>query len=330
MKDLQLDMQPRTGGDITQYIPSSLSLATERTSQPATLTGEIPVLDGKIPEIGSVVRLTVDGQHIFYGYLFSLTVNRYGILTFTAYDQLRYLKGNYTGYFKTGCEPKDIINEIAMFYSLKVGELATTGYTARRLMVEDECCLDAIQKQIDLATIKTKKVWTFYDDNGALTLKSAEDMVADVYLSTDNFCTDYELTIDIDSDTYNAVALYRPSSSKLGRRLVTAPPQGEQNENMQKWGVLFLYESADEDMNSNQMEERAKNMLALKNRPVKTLRIVARGVVGLRAGMMVTLNFPDLPTISRRQQVVLDSVTHDFTDSDHTMQLETKTLWMDS
>jgi hypothetical protein len=72
-------------------------------------------------------------------------------------------------------------------------------------------------------------------------------------------------------------------------------------------------------------------MLEMKNRPLKTMNISALGVVGLRAGMVITIHFPSLDDeISKRQMVILDSVEHKFEDCNHTMEIETRTFWRDS
>lgn len=325
MNTLDLEIEPAVGGEWYKFAPSSLSLKTERMGTPATLTGEIPDFGSIAPDMGATVRLTVDGVVIFYGRLFACTVDRWGVLQFTAYDLLRYLKGNFSWY-ERGLTVEKLIQIVAKTYDIPLGDIAKTGYTALCRTIQDECALDAIQAMIDLATVKTKKIWVLFDDCGKLCLRAAEDMTSDVIIGTGSLATDYSLSIDIDTDTYNYILIHRP--------LTGASVQGNKTakdiESERKWGRLIYYEEADEKMSSERMQEKADNLLKIKNRPTRALSIDCFGVVGIRAGMMVTINFPDLPSVSKKQIVVLDSVEHTFEDGIHMMHLETRTLWENS
>lgn len=325
MKTLDLEIEPKVGGEWFKYLPESLSLKTERMGTPATLTGTIPDAGDNIPEMGATARLTVDGVVMFYGRIFSCTVDRWGVVSFTAYDLLRYLKGNFSWY-ERGLTVEKLIDVIASTYDIPLGDIAKTGYTARCRTIQDECALDAIQAMIDLATVKTKTVWVLFDDCGKLCLRAAQDMTSDVMIGDGSLATDYSLAVDIDTDTYNYVVIHRPltGASVQGNKIA------KDTATEAKWGRLIYYEEADEKMNAAQMQEKADNLLKMKNRPTRCLSIDCLGVAGIRAGMMVTINFPDLPTVSKRQIVVLDSVEHHFEDSLHTMRLETRTLWENS
>lgn len=325
MKSLDLEIEPIIGENWYKYEPSTRSLQTERIGSPATLSGEIPDVTGHVPEMGATVRLTVDGVVVFYGRIFLATLDRWGVLEFTAYDLLRYLKGNYSAFLKS-CSPEDVIREVCRIYDLPVGTLETTGFKSRAQTFENESALDCIQKMIDLATVKTKQIWVLYDDIGKICLRRADNMTSDVVIGDDSLATDYTLSIDIDSDTYNYVLIHKPNAG--GGVNVTKTASDTETE--KKWGRLILFEDADENMNSAQMQQKADNLLKMKNRAARSMTITCFGVVGIRAGMMVTLNFPSMPTISSRQLVVLDAVTHTFEQSVHMMELQTRTLWEDS
>ena len=325
MKTLDLEIEPKVGGEWFKYLPESLSLKTERMGTPATLTGTIPDAGDNIPEMGATVRLTVDGVVMFYGRVFACTVDRWGVVSFTAYDLLRYLKGNFSWY-ERGLTVEKLINVVASTYDIPLGDIASTGYTARCRTIQDECALDAIQAMIDLATVKSKTIWVLFDDCGKLCLRSAQDMTSDVLIGDSSLATDYSLAIDIDTDTYNHVIIHRPltGASVQGNKIA------KDTSTEAKWGRLIYYEEADEKMNAAQMQEKADNLLKMKNRPTRALSIDCFGVAGIRAGMMVTINFNNLPEVSKKQVVVLDSVEHTFEDSLHMMHLETRTLWESS
>lgn len=326
MSNIELFIE-NPGEGIYWYAPSSLSLRTERTCTPATLSGEIPDVQDHVPRMGAQVRLKVDGILMFYGRIFSTTIDRWGVLSFTAYDNLRYLKNSFSNYYEWNYDPKQIITDIAKAYNLKLGKIADIPNVGQRLLIDNESCFDVISRIVDTACVMTKKILVFYDNFGELTLSYADEMISDVYIGDDALATEYTLSTDIDNDTYNQIALYRESSSTGGRAYVTA--QSEANTNA--WGVLRLTESVDELLNNAQMQDRADKMLEMKNRPFKTMNISALGVPGLRAGMMITIHFPSLDdAVSKRQMVILDAVEHRFEDCVHTMDLETRTFWRDT
>ncbi len=359
--------------------PSSLSLRTERTCSPATLSGEIPDVKDHVPRMGATVRLKVDGILVFYGRVFNTTINRWGVLNFVAYDQIRYLKNSFTNFYPSSYSVKNVITDIANHYGLKVGKLADVPNTGQSLTIDNESAFDVISKLVDVATVLTQRIIVFYDNCGELRLSYADEMVSDllnerrafegitgydaeigyegenldefvwlneygdlqeytdidwtlaylndVVVGDDSLAVDYELTTDIDEDTYNQIFLYRESSGAGSRVFATAQDES----NVAKWGVLRLTESVEEQMNEEQMHDKADKLLEMKNRPFKTMRISALGVVGLRAGMMITIHFPSLDDeVSKKQRVVIDSIEHKFEDGVHTMDLEVRTFWRDT
>lgn len=315
------------GEGIFWYAASSLSLRTERTCAPATLSGEIPDVSGHVPRMGAQVRLKVEGVLMFHGRIFSTSIDRWGVLSFTAYDSLRYLKNTFSNSYQKSYAPKQVITDIAKAYGLKVGKIADVPDVGQSLTIDNETCFDVISRIVDTACVMTKRVLVFYDNFGELALSYADDMVSDAYIGDDSLATEYTLSTDIDNDTYNQIALYRESSSSGGRAFVNAQSQ----ENTGAWGALRLTESVYDNMNDAQMQDRANKMLEMKNRPFKTMNITALGVSGLRAGMMVTIHFPSLDDeVSKRQMVILDAVEHRFEDCTHTMELETRTFWKDT
>lgn len=326
MSDVELFIE-NPGEGIYWYAASNITLRTERTCTPATLNAEIPDVSGHVPKMGAQVRLKVDGRLMFYGRVFSTSIDRWGVLSFTAYDNLRYLKNTFSNYYEWNYDPKQVITDIAKAYNLKLGKIADIPNVGQQLMIDNESCFDVISRIVDTACVMTKKILVFYDNFGELTLSYADEMISDVYIGDDSLATEYTLSTDIDNDTYNEIALYRESSSAGGRAFVNAQDTSTTN----AWGALRLTESVDDIMDTAKMQDKANKMLEMKNRPFKSMNISALGVPGLRAGMMITINFPSLEDdISKRQMVILDAVEHKFEDCTHTMELETRTFWRDT
>lgn len=123
----------------------------------------------------------------------------------------------------------------------------------------------------------------------------------------------------IDQDTYNKVKLYK-DNKKTGKRDVYI---AKDSANIAKWGTLQLTQSVDEDKNAAQINALLNQLIAVKNRETKTLRVEAIGDVRVRAGCYVPI------VISERginQPFLVDEVTHTFDGDDHKMSIALKVI----
>lgn len=298
---------------------SEAELTTNRFDSPAQLSFTVLEKNGiSIPE-GSSVSLAVDGVNMFKGYVFTAEQNRDGEVQYTAYDQLRYLKAN-ASYVFEAMTLGQIIQQIAGDFGLTCGTLADTGYAFPCLIVENESCLDVIFNALTETIYMTGKIFNFYDDNGALTLKEAKEMYSNVLIGDKSLATDFTYKRDIDSDTYNRVKLVRPNkeTGKADTYLV------EDTTNIGKWGLLQYYDEVDENLNSAQIEQMCTQYLQYYNRVLQTLSVDAIGVPGLRAGMVVPIRLSAVDSLSVSRLLLAEKVTHTFEADDHTMSVEVK------
>ncbi len=294
-------------------------MTTNRFDSPAQLNFTVLEKNGiSIPE-GSSVSLAVDGVNMFKGYVFTAEQNRDREVQYTAYDQLRYLKAN-ASYVFEAMTLGQIIQQIAGDFGLTCGTLADTGYAFPCLIVENESCLDVIFNALAETIYMTGKIFNFYDDNGALTLKEAKEMYSNVLIGDKSLATDFTYKRDIDSDTYNRVKLVRPNkeTGKADTYLV------EDTTNIGKWGLLQYYDEVDENLNSAQIEQMCTQYLQYYNRVLQTLSVDAIGVPGLRAGMVVPIRLSAVDSLSVSRLLLAEKVTHTFEADDHTMSVEVK------
>lgn len=305
-------------------VSSSVTTATwktERTGSPGTFQFTV-VKAGDLSFVeGDVARFSVDGQLQFYGWVFTKSKNRWGEIEVTCYDRLRYLKAThpYAFYAQT---VGDMIRQIAEDYQLTLGEIADTGYPIPSFIKEDESCLDLIGEAVQQTLLATGDIYVFYDDGNGLALKRPEDMISNVVIGEKSYLTDYTYKTDIDEQTYNSVKLARPNEDTGMADVFLA----ESSENVQRWGLLQLYQTVDGDVNDAQVKAQAEASLAYYNRRMRTIKVEALGVPGLRAGQMVLMKVPDLGDISLNQYVLLESVSHTWENGTHTMEFETMAI----
>lgn len=294
---------------------------TNRTGSPGTLKFTIIASGGISFVEGDPVRFSADGQLIFLGWVFTKSRDRHGVIEVTCYDQLRYLKAS-ASYCFTGRTAGEIITEIAQDFQLKAGTLEDTGYPIPTLVMEEKSCLDIISTALQKTLLATGKLYTFFDDGGALSLREAGSMVAEGVVGTGSLLTDYQYKTDIDQQTYNSIKLARPNE-ETGRAEVF---QVMDSASIGRWGLLQFYQSVDSALNDAQVESQARAMLQYHNRRFKTLKVQALGLLGLRAGQMLMLDIPTLGDMALHKLVLLERVSHTFQNDLHTMDFDVQEL----
>lgn len=298
---------------------TTISYVTERTGSPGKLTFTI-IKSGDLDFLeGDIVRWSVDGQLVFYGWVFTKSKDRWGVIDVTCYDRIRYLKATqpYAFYNQTATQ---IITQIAADLQLDVSNLADTSYALPSYISSGSgTCLDIIQEVLDQTLLNTGTIYVLYDDGNGLALQRPQDMISNVVIGDKSLLTDYTYKTDIDSQTYNSVKLARPNE-ETGRADVVVV---EDSANIGQWGLLQLYQEVDGAENTAQMTAQAQATLEFYNRRMRTLKISSLGVLGLRAGSMVRMIVENLGDIDLNQLVLIEKITHTWENSVHTMEFET-------
>lgn len=271
---------------------------------------------------GAKVQFYVDGKEIFLGFVFVIEQDRWGVVSVTAYDQLRYLKAK-ASYSFVGKRLGEIIQQIATDMQLQTGNLEDTGYIIPTLTKENTECLDIIEYGLQVTQYNTGKTFVFFDEFGKLSLRESKNMMSDILIGNGSVITDYSYKSDIDSDTYNQVKLVRPNKET---------GQGDtyifnDTSTIKKWGLLQKYEKVDENLNEAQINQQGNIMMAYYDRVLKTISVDGvGGVPGLKAGAMAMFKIKDVSELSNGYYLLLDQVKHTFSDGDHTMSVEAKII----
>ena len=300
---------------------TTVSWETQRTDTAGRLTFTL-IKSGDISFWeGDVVRFSVDGQLQFYGWVFTKSKDRWGVIEVTCYDRLRYFKAN-ASYSFYGQTAGQIIQQIAADLQVDVGKIADTGYAIPTVVEEDQSCFDIIGSAVQQTLLNTGDIYVFFDDGNGVALQRPQDMISNVLIGDMSLLTDYTYKTDIDSQTYNSVKLARPNE-ETGRADVVAK---EDPENIAQWGLLQLYQTVDGDVNTAQMQAQAEATLQYYNRRLRTLSVETLGVPGLRAGQMVLMKVQGLGDINLDKYVLLEKVTHTWENEQHTMTFETMAI----
>ena len=295
------------------YVPceEGITWSTERKGSPGQLQFKVVAGSSTFTE-GDAVRMRVDGQNVFYGFVFKQKRERDNIVTVTAYDQLRYLKNKDT-YVYENKTASQLIQMIAGDFRLNLGTIESTGFNIESRIEENTSLFDMIQNALDLTLQNTKALYVLYDDAGRLTLRSLGNMRINALISAEtaeNF--DYESSID--GNTYNKIKLTY-DNEKSGTREVYIAQDGA---NMNQWGVLQYFDTLKDDENG---AAKANALLSLYNTKTRTLSIKnAFGDIRVRAGSLIPVML-NLGDISIQNYMLVEKCKHEFKESQHLMTL---------
>lgn len=296
---------------------TNITYETNRTGSPGTLKFTV-LKSGTLSFVeGDVVRFSVDGKLIFFGWVFTKSKDRWGEINVTCYDRMRYLKAN-ASYSFYGQTAGDIIKQIAEDFQLETADIADTGFAIPSLIETDQSCLDIIQGVVEQTLLNTGKLYIFYDNGDGLCLQLAEDMKSNIMIGDKSLVLDYTYKTDIDEQTYNSVKIAM-ANEETGKADVYV---ARDTDNIARWGLLQLYQKVDNDSNSAQLKAQAEATLSYYNRRLRTLKVSSLGVLGLRAGQMILMQIENLGDINLNQWLLIEKITHTFENDKHTMDIE--------
>ena len=137
-------------------VQEGIEWSTERKNTPGKLV--FKVLYDNILDFseGSPVRMKVDGDNVFFGFVFKQQRTKDKIITVTAYDQLRYLKNKDTKVYE-GKTANQFVKMIADDYALNLGTLDDTGYVIESRVEENTSLFEMIANALDLTLTNTGK-----------------------------------------------------------------------------------------------------------------------------------------------------------------------------
>lgn len=296
-------------------IANDIKWTTVRKGAPSKLVFDIVKDDVISFQEGAHVAFRWRGHDIFYGFVFTKRRDKEGIISVTAYDQLRYLKNKDTYVYedKTAAE---LLGMIARDFRLQTGVIADTGYKIPHRVEDNQTLFDIIQNALDLTITNTKELYVLYDDFGKIALKSLEDMRTDILIASDT-AGDFRYSSSIDENTYNTIKLVFDNKT-TGKRDVYIERSGE---NINNWGVLQYYDKLQEGEDG---QMKAQALLQLYNQRARKLTI--RDCLGdcrVRAGSLVLVSL-SLGDLNMNNWMVVEGCRHRFEQDEHWMDIDVR------
>ena len=286
---------------------------TSRKGSPGKLSFSVVKDQALQFDEGNAVRFKKDGQNVFFGFVFTKKRSKDGLISVTAYDQLRYLKNKDT-YVYTNKTASEFIKMVANDFRLNTGTIEDTGFKIASRVEDNKTLFDMFQNALDLTMNNTKKIYILYDNNGKLTLRNLEKMKLDLLLDEETG-ENFDYTSSIDSNTYNKIKLSYENEKKGKREIYIA----QDSKNMNKWGVLQHFETIQEGTNG---KAKADALLALYNRKTRSLSMnKAFGNIYVRGGNMLVVRL-NLDDVKLMNYMIVENVKHTFNENEHFMDLQ--------
>lgn len=307
-----------TGTKVYQpAVQEGIEWSTERKDTPGKLVFKVIKDDMLDFSEGSAVRLRVDGDNVFYGFVFKQQRDKEGIITVTAYDQLRYLKNKDTRVYEN-MTASGFVKALADDYSLNPGVLDDTGYVIESRVEENTSLFEMIANALDITLMNTGMMYVLYDDFGRLTLRSLEAMYvggSGAYFVVDEETGEnFEYTSSIDDSTYNKIKLTYDNEDTGYREVYIA----QDSSNINRWGVLQYFDTLQKGENG---QAKADKLLSLYNKKTRNLRITnALGDNRVRAGSMIVVNL-NLGDIKVKNFMLVEKCRHTYNADEHRMDL---------
>lgn len=261
-----------TNGKKQFFVPveDGMKIVWERQGTPGTLTfSTIYDKKFKVAE-GNSALVSIDGTKFFYGFIFKHSMSKDGMVSYTAYDQLRYLK-NKDNVIYVKKRADQVIRQIAKKFNLQTGTLANTKYVIPKRMDDNTALFDAIQNALDATTMMKGKIYVLYDKVGKLTLTDVSKMMVNECLVDEETGRDFTYTVNIDDEVYNQIKLMYENKETGKYDIYIA----KNSKKINKWGVLQFTDKID-DPDLGKLKSKA--LLKLYSKKKQTLSIT--GVIG--------------------------------------------------
>ena len=310
---MNVELYIQNGSNLYQpIVQEGIEWTTERVGSPSKLRFTVVKDDVIAFQEGDPVMLKIDGQSVFYGFVFTKKRNREHHIEVTAFDQLRYLKNKDT-YVYENKTASQVVRMIADDFNLNLGTVESTGFVIPSRVEDDQSLFDIIQNALDLELQNKGELFCLYDDFGKLTLRNIASMKLDVLIDVET-AEDFDYKSSIDERTYNKIKLTYDNEDSGEREVYIVKDSSKIN----AWGVLQYYEKLQKGENG---KAKADALLKLYGQKTRNLKVNnGLGDIRCRAGTMIPVQLY-LGDVSVSSYLVVEKAAHVFKNNQHLMSL---------
>ncbi len=295
------------------YMPSTLddiTLDEEDFGTPAKLS--FTVLKDNIIDFseGATVIFKVNGNGVFYGYVFKKSRADHDKISVTAYDQLRYFKNSETYIYKNK-KASDLLKMICSDFKLTSGQIDDTKYVIQKRIEDNKTLFDIMKEALELTKKSTGKTFMLFDNFGYISLVDIDSMKTNLLLDDNSLSFSYSSSID---SAYNKVVLYSDNNGVRQKYIF------QDGKTISRWGVLQKTQKLEEKETPSVV---GPNLLKQYNTVTRTLSVKTFGNIYIKPGSSVFVNL-DLGDFIQNGYMTVTKCTHNFKLDEYTMNLTLK------
>lgn len=305
-------------------IVTRLSWATSLDAQPGKVRFAIPQIKGFDIPLGSTISIRIDNTGIFYGYIFESSMHSEGMIDYTAYDQLRYLKNKET-YIFSGKTATEIFKEICEDWKLKYKIVDDCSWQVSSRAHDGKTLYQIIDYGYKEALVNTQNYFIIRDNYGTLEQISLLSLKTNLLFTDLQNISRYNYKKSIDKNSYNRVKLVQDNTSENVRKIYVA----QDEKNQANWGILQYYEKVNKNATEQQIKERAESLLKIKNRETRSLSLTCVAAPHtLQAGNWVFLEINPLVDAGfvNYQDYIITHCNHTWKNNEHFVRIEVSKL----
>ena len=319
------DNQKEKAYDISEVI-SNLEITTHIQDDPGKATFDLIKCDDIAFWEGATVSIKIDGYKMFRGFVFAKKQTEdENIISVTCYDQLRYLK-NKDSYVFENMTSDQIFAKICKDFVLKYKVVDKSDYKCAPRSNDATALYEMMKTALDDTLIHTRQWYIIRDNYGVLEHINVYSLQAGIMLGDASGITGFTYETSIDKDTYNQIKLYRDNDKTGKREIFIVNDTINGGKKLKSWGILQLYEKVDENLNTAQIEQKARGMLKLYNNTKRSLKLDAIGAPNVCAGSIFKCSIEGLDNLPLNSYLLVTQCSHKIDNGVHTMSLTTEVV----
>jgi hypothetical protein len=211
-----------------------------------------------------------------------------------------------------------IIKALCNDFGLYIGDMSNTSYVIPSLVKENIAAMDIILDVLEETLLNTGNMYVFYDDFGKLKISNVANMMSSTLIFEDS-AENFDYKSSIDDETYNSIVLYYKDKDENIQVY-----HASSEDTIKQWGILRYFE---EVKNPTIGQNKADALLKLYNKKTRELKITgAFGDPTVRGGTLIPVKL-NLGDITTNNFMLVDKVTHHFSNDNYTMDLTLEGAW---
>lgn len=302
----------RKGQDISDIVEKfSISTSINGTAGKCEMS---IIGDGSDFNFGSEMHVFANGNVVFVGFLFSVSMSDTSRFSAVFYDQTRYLRNSDCIVYK-GVTASGLFGIICGSAGIRMGVVDESEYILPATVAEGKSYWDIMRDAIDMTAAYEKKLYMVRDNKGALEFRNIENLRTDFVIDDEGIAMGFNYTIGIDQGSFNQIKLGIQSGSEIKFGL-------KYNQDaIDEWGLLQYYQTMKERITEADMEKRAEQQLAMLCQPTRELNLECLGDWRIAAGCGVGVEISSVMAFRGMHNFYVSSCIHNVTNDFHKMSL---------